>query len=161
VVKFLKFKQLEVRSFKKPGQAEPSPAEGGTSADGTAGAALRTRRLFPDKPRGPQKAVAAGNWYAALLKEVLRKPVPALILAAALSVFGLALLSRRPAAFVSSGGVQELRLTLDFPAGTTLESMESETAAAARNVAGLPGIAAVFGRAGAEDEDTGKRADPD
>jgi multidrug efflux pump subunit AcrB len=117
-------------------------------------------RLFPRRPRR-QKTRAARDCYAALLKKVLRKPIPALILATVLSVFGLALLSRRPAAFVSSGGIQELDLTLDFPAGTILESMESETAAAAEIIAGIPGIAAVFGRAGAEDEDTGKRADPD
>ncbi|MDR0586329.1 MAG: efflux RND transporter permease subunit [Treponema sp.] len=115
--------------------------------------------LFPRRPRR-RKQPAARGCYAALLKKVLRKPIPALILAAALSVFGLVLLSRRPAAFVSSGGIQELRFTLDFPAGTILESMESEAEAAARSIAGIPGIAAVFGRAGAEDEDTGKRADP-
>jgi multidrug efflux pump subunit AcrB len=117
-------------------------------------------KAFPGPPRR-QKPRTARDCYASLLKRVLRKPVPVLILAAALSVLGLALLSRRPAAFVSSGGIQELRFTLDFPAGTILESMESETAAAARGIAGIPGIAAVFGRAGAEDEDTGKRADPD
>jgi multidrug efflux pump subunit AcrB len=123
-------------------------------------------RLFPRPPRPPRpprrrKTRAARNCYATLLKKVLRNPVPALILAAAISVFGLVLLFRRPAAFVSPGGIQELRVTLDFPAGTILESMEDETSAAARGIAGIPGIAAVFGRAGAEDEDTGKRADPD
>jgi multidrug efflux pump subunit AcrB len=99
--------------------------------------------------------------YANLLGHVMRKPVPALILAAALSVFGLIVLFQRPAAFVSSGGVQELELTLDFPAGTILESIEEEAALTARKIAGIPEIGAVFGRAGAEDEDTGKRADPD
>jgi multidrug efflux pump subunit AcrB len=118
------------------------------------------KTFFPRRPHR-QKKRALRDRYAILLKKVLRKPVSALILAAVLSVFGLALLFRRPAAFVSSGGIQELRVTLDFPAGTILESMESETAAAARSIAGMPGIAAVFGRAGAEDEDTGKRADPD
>jgi multidrug efflux pump subunit AcrB len=108
-----------------------------------------------------RKPRAARNRYAAALKKVLRKPLSAIILAAALSVIGLALLFRRPAAFVSSDGIRELNLSLDFPAGTILESMETEISAAARNLAGIPGIAVVFGRAGAEDEDTGKRADPD
>jgi multidrug efflux pump subunit AcrB len=99
--------------------------------------------------------------YAKLLKHVLRKPYPAMILAAALSVLGLVLLSARPAVFVSSGDIRELIVTLDFPAGTTLENMEHVSAGAAGTIAGIPGIKTVFGRAGAEDEDAGKRADPD
>jgi multidrug efflux pump subunit AcrB len=109
----------------------------------------------------PETIRAARNLYAKLLGRVLRKPIPALILAAVLSVLGLALLFARPAAFVSSGGIRELELSLDFPAGTVLESIEAESSAMARKAAGIPGIGAVFGRAGAEDEDTGKRADPD
>jgi multidrug efflux pump subunit AcrB len=99
--------------------------------------------------------------YTKSLRRVLRKPFPVFVSAALLSVLGFLLLMTRPALFISPDAVQELELAVHFPAGTTLESAGGETMNIARAAAALPECKTVFGRAGAEDEETGKRADPD
>jgi multidrug efflux pump subunit AcrB len=88
---------------------------------------------------------------------------PLLIFGAAffLCIAGLLFLINRPAGFVSAEDAAEAELLLTFPPGTSLESMGAETEELAGRLAALPHIQRVFGRAGAEAEDLGKRSDPD
>jgi multidrug efflux pump subunit AcrB len=99
--------------------------------------------------------------YSRSLRFALRHPGPLLIAASLLSAGGIALLAGRPAGFVSPGRAAELEVTLRFPPGADLEALGREGAELARILAELDGLGPVFGRAGAEDEDVGRRADVD
>jgi multidrug efflux pump subunit AcrB len=115
--------------------------------------------------RGVKKSAAVSlplhAVYTKWFRKVLRKPVPFFVFSALLSVLGFFLLMTRPALFVSPGAARELELLVRFPAGTTLEAMIGAASDIARMAAALSEFKSVFGRAGAEDEDAGKRADPD
>jgi multidrug efflux pump subunit AcrB len=99
--------------------------------------------------------------YSRPLRFALRRPGFLLMAASLLSAGGIALLAGRPAVFVSPDRASELVVTLRFPPGADLEALGREGAGLARALAGLDGLDRVFGRAGAEDEDVGRRADVD
>jgi multidrug efflux pump subunit AcrB len=99
--------------------------------------------------------------YGALLRFCLRRPLFIFGMAAFMCAGGLAFLLGRPAVFVSPGDTAELELILSFPPGTKLENMGAEAEKLAGKIAALPRISGIFGRAGAEDDDLGKRSDPD
>jgi multidrug efflux pump subunit AcrB len=99
--------------------------------------------------------------YRRLLRYTLRRPLPLILGASLLSAGGLVLLAGRPAGFVSPDRAAEIVVSLRFPPGTDLEILGQKGAEAARILESLPGISSVFGRAGAEDEDIGRRADAD
>ncbi|MDR2110350.1 MAG: efflux RND transporter permease subunit [Spirochaetaceae bacterium] len=99
--------------------------------------------------------------YRGALRLALRRPVPMLVLTSALSLLGIGILAGRPARFVSPGQASEIVVTLNFPPGTDLEAAGRDGMAVSRILTDLPWISLVFGRAGAEDEDVGRRADTD
>jgi multidrug efflux pump subunit AcrB len=100
-------------------------------------------------------------WYSKLFRRVLRNPFPLFVCAAVLSAAGIMFLFGRPAVFISVDDAQEIEISLDFPPGTSLEAMVSVVKELAEKVSALHGTGAVFGRAGAEDDDSGRRASPD
>ena len=96
--------------------------------------------------------------YRALLAPLLRKPSCLIIAAVALSIAGTALLFSRPVVFFSPDQAQEVHVALAFPPGTVLERASGIACEISTMLMKVPGIVSVCGRAGAEDEDIGRRA---
>jgi multidrug efflux pump subunit AcrB len=117
--------------------------------------------------RGAQTGTAAElerkleNRYGRFLAAGLRRPWRVLSAAVLASVLGVFLLLGRPAVFISPDEAEEVTVSLVFPPGTLLESAGGTGTAVSRLLAELPGVQTVFGRAGSEDEDLGRRADTD
>jgi multidrug efflux pump subunit AcrB len=101
------------------------------------------------------------NRYGRFLAAGLRRPLRVLSAAVLASVVGIFLLLSRPAVFISPDEAEEVTVSLVFPPGTLLESVGETGTAVSRLLAELPGVQTVFGRAGSEDEDPGRRADTD
>jgi multidrug efflux pump subunit AcrB len=99
--------------------------------------------------------------YAPLLRTAIQKPFTVFICTVLCCTAGLALLLTRPAAFVSADEASEIEAVFNFPPGTAMNSIADEASVIGEKLAALPGISLVFGRAGSETEDTGKRSDPD
>jgi multidrug efflux pump subunit AcrB len=99
--------------------------------------------------------------YAQLLRNCLQKPVHVFGITALLCATGLALLVTRPSSFVSSDLVSEIEVVLNFPPGTTIDSIAAEAAVLGEQLEALPGIVSVFGRGGSEKEDAARRSNPD
>jgi multidrug efflux pump subunit AcrB len=98
--------------------------------------------------------------YLSLLRFSLQRPflvAGAAILACA---GGLALLAVRPVSFVTPGDAAEIEVVLGFPPGTAMDTIAAEASVLGKRLAETPGIARVFGRAGSEEDDPGRRADP-
>ncbi|GHV85166.1 acriflavin resistance protein [Spirochaetia bacterium] len=98
--------------------------------------------------------------YAALLSRCVKKPLHVLGITALLCVTGLTFLVTRPTGFVSADEAALLEAVLNFPPGTTMETIAAEASALGEKLSALPELSSVFGRAGSEEEDTGKRSDP-
>lgn len=116
------------------------------------------------KPRRPGAAAFEKKLekiYGPLLMVCIRRPRKVLAAAVLVSMLGLILLLSRPAVFVSPDKAEEITVSLVFPPGTLLESALEGGAVLSKALAGIPGIKTVFGRAGSEDEDLGRRADTD
>jgi multidrug efflux pump subunit AcrB len=124
-------------------------------------------RIFFQRPGGGQTSQAAvlerklENRYGPLLAAGLRHPSRVLAAAVLACVLGASLLLTRPAVFISPDDAGEVTVSLAFPPGTLLESAGESGKALSRILSELPGVQAVFGRAGSEDEDLGRRADTD
>jgi multidrug efflux pump subunit AcrB len=101
------------------------------------------------------------NRYGYFLAAALRHPLRVLSAAVLTSVLGLFLLLSRPTVFISPDEAGEIAVSLVFPPGTLLESAGKGGTTVSRVLAEVPGVQTVFGRAGSEDEDLGRRADTD
>jgi multidrug efflux pump subunit AcrB len=99
--------------------------------------------------------------YALPLWNCLQKPFLVVGITILFCAAGFTLLLTRPMSFVSAGTAPEIETVLNFPPGTTIESIAIEASALGERLASLPGITSVFGRAGSEEEDTGRRSNPD
>jgi multidrug efflux pump subunit AcrB len=99
--------------------------------------------------------------YRRLLAPPLRRPFRIFTLAALASIAGGLFLLLRPAVFISPGEAEEVRVSVVFPPGTFLENIGATGAVISRIVSELSGVKTVYGRAGAEEEDIGRRADTD
>ncbi|MDR2470771.1 MAG: efflux RND transporter permease subunit [Treponema sp.] len=98
--------------------------------------------------------------YGSLLRRSMDRPLATLGITVLVCAAGFGLLLTRPLGFVSADEAVEVEAALNFPPGTTLESMAREAAARAGDLAALPELSAVFGGAGSEPEDTVRRSDP-
>ncbi|MDR0583682.1 MAG: efflux RND transporter permease subunit [Treponema sp.] len=99
--------------------------------------------------------------YRHLLAPPLRRPFRIFALAALASIAGGLFLLLRPAVFISPDEAEEVRVSVVFPPGTLPENIGAGGAAISRTVSELPAVKTVYGRAGAEEEDIGRRADTD
>jgi multidrug efflux pump subunit AcrB len=118
-------------------------------------------RIFYKPGRETLKTGKLEKIYRFLLKKALRRPRAMILCASLISLAGLALLLSRAGGFVSPETVTEIEAALRFPPGTILEYAGPEGVKIARVLSALPCIETVFGRAGTEDEDPARRADPD
>jgi multidrug efflux pump subunit AcrB len=99
--------------------------------------------------------------YALLLKSCIEKPGRVLLVTIVLCIAGSALLFTMPVGFVSADAASEIEVVLNFPPGTVMEKIAGDASVFGEELASLPGIESVFGRAGSEKEDTARRSDPD
>jgi multidrug efflux pump subunit AcrB len=99
--------------------------------------------------------------YRRLLGAGLRRPRRVLLIASGLSLAGGLVLFTRPAAFVFPDDAGEVDVSLIFPTGTDLEAAGRYGVLLSRALSELSPIQKIFGRAGAEAEDLGRRADTD
>jgi multidrug efflux pump subunit AcrB len=112
----------------------------------------KTNRVL-GKARKPEK------FYRLFLRKGLRRPLllfPAVLLA---SAAGLVLLLTRPAQFIAPENITEIEVAADFPYGTLPEAAASRGILISGALSELPFLDLVLGRMGAEEEDTGRRAD--
>jgi len=99
--------------------------------------------------------------YMSFLSAFLRRPCRFFIIAAALSISGFLSLLARPVVFINPDEAEEVWVSAVFPPGTMLESFTDTAKKLSRVISSLPSVKTVYGRAGAQEEDTGRRADID
>ena len=99
--------------------------------------------------------------YPRFLLFLLRRPNKVFAVAALLSFAGALTLFMRPVVFINPDEAEEVWVSAVFPSGTLLETAGAAGAEISRLVSGLPSVKTVYGRSGAEEEDTGRRADID
>ena len=99
--------------------------------------------------------------YARSLLFLLRRPEKIFAVAAVLSFVGALTLFMRPVVFINPDEAEEIWVSALFPPGTLLETAGVTGKEISFLVSGLPSVKTVYGRAGAEEEDVGRRADID
>jgi len=99
--------------------------------------------------------------YSLFLSTLLRRPCKVYAIAALLSFAGALTLFTRPVVFINPDEAEEVWVSVTFPPGTLLETVELSALEISSLVSGLPSVKTVYGRAGAEEEDAGRRADID
>jgi len=99
--------------------------------------------------------------YSSFLLSLLRAPGKVYIIAAIFSVLGILSLLMRPMVFLNPDDAQEIHVSIRFPPGSLLESFVKTSQDFSILLTGLPSVKIVYGRAGAEEEDSGRRADID
>jgi len=99
--------------------------------------------------------------YSQFLISFLRRPGKIFAFAALLSIIGFLTLIMRQVVFINPDDVEEIRVSVIFPPGTLLENVEKTSKKISILLSGLPSVKTVYGRAGAEEDDTGRRADID
>ncbi|MDR1142621.1 MAG: efflux RND transporter permease subunit [Spirochaetaceae bacterium] len=110
---------------------------------------------------GPGETSFVLTRYLSLLRFSLGRPFPVAGGAILACAAGLALLIARPASFIAPGDAAEVEVVLNFPPGTAMDSIAAGASALGRELRETPGVALAFGRAGSEEDDPGRRADPD
>lgn len=116
------------------------------------------RRTWANMTERGSKKLEPGYRY--LLKSAMRKPVVAVGCATCLAFCGAVLLMTRPVLFMPQESATELLLTVMFPAGTDPDGIAVVAHDLCGSISSVPGITSVYGSAGAEAEDTARRADP-
>jgi len=102
-----------------------------------------------------------GKKYSKFLLHLLRFPVKVFTAAALTVIIGLFLIFMRPVVFISPDEAEEVWVSVNYPSGTLLETAGIAGKEISRVISGLPSVKTVYGRAGAEEEDTSGRADID
>ncbi|MDR1105422.1 MAG: efflux RND transporter permease subunit [Treponema sp.] len=111
---------------------------------------------------GGEKAPSSGAYlrpYRRLLLSSIRHPFKMMTAVLAAVIAGGLLFLVRPAVFVNPDEASEIVVSLVFPPGTDMDVIAEEGAAVSRILLDIEGIHGAFGRAGAEEEDQGRRAD--
>jgi multidrug efflux pump subunit AcrB len=116
---------------------------------------LKTQKKVNYNGRKPEKL------YRSFLAKSLRRPLLLFPAAFFVSAAGFVLLLICPAQFIAPENVTEIEVTVDFPYGTVPASAASRGIRISRALSELPFLDLVLGRMGAEEEDTGRRADGD
>jgi multidrug efflux pump subunit AcrB len=99
--------------------------------------------------------------YRRILAPFLRRPGRIFAIAALASLGGGLFLLLRPAVFISPDEAREVLVSVVFPPGTVLENAGVTGSVISQKVSELSCVQTAYGRAGAEEEDIGRRADTD
>ncbi len=99
--------------------------------------------------------------YSQTLLFLLRRPDRIFTIATFMVIVGICTLLMRPVVFVNPDEAEEVWVSVIFPPGTLLESAVVTGVSITGSVSKLPSVKTVYGRAGAEEEDVGRRADID
>jgi multidrug efflux pump subunit AcrB len=99
--------------------------------------------------------------YSRFLLVLLRHPKNIFTAAALVTLLGCLTLLMRPVVFINPDEAEEVWISAVFPSGTLLETVGLAGISITNTVSGLPFVKTVYGRAGAEEEDVGRRADID
>jgi len=99
--------------------------------------------------------------YSHVLLFLLRRPDRIFTIAAFMVIVGICTLLMRPVVFVNPDEAEEVWVSVIFPPGTLLEQAVATGVSITGSVSRLPSVKTVYGRAGAEEEDVGRRADID
>ncbi|MDR2965862.1 MAG: efflux RND transporter permease subunit [Treponema sp.] len=99
--------------------------------------------------------------YARSLLLIFHHPGKFFGVAILVILLGVISLFARPVVFVNPDEAEEVHISVVSPPGTFMESISVVGMKLTRNISGLPFVKTVFGKAGAEQEDTGRRADID
>jgi multidrug efflux pump subunit AcrB len=102
-----------------------------------------------------------GKKYSKFLLHLLKFPVKVFTAAALVVIIGSLLIFTRPVVFISPDEAEEVWVSVNYPSGTLLEAASITGKEISRVVSRLPSVKTVYGRAGAEEEDTAGRADID
>jgi len=97
--------------------------------------------------------------YERFLLFLLRRPGKVFIIVSFSVVVGIFIMLTRPLVFINPDEAEEVCVSMILPSGTTLETASVTGKKITLFVSGLPSVKTVYGRAGAEEEDTGRRAD--
>ncbi|MCL2800487.1 MAG: efflux RND transporter permease subunit [Treponema sp.] len=117
--------------------------------------------LFKGKNKKPRTVVTDGSLekkYAVLLSSLIKRPAKVFAIAIVLSAVGFFTLLMRPMVFINPDDAEEVWVSGYFPPGALLESMSETGIKASILLSGLPSVKTVYGRAGAEEHDTARRA---
>ncbi|MDR1839913.1 MAG: efflux RND transporter permease subunit [Treponema sp.] len=99
--------------------------------------------------------------YSRTLMNLLHRPDRIFTVAALLVAVGICTLLTRPVVFVNPDEAEEVWISAVFPSGSLLETAVVTGISITNSVSALPSVKTVYGRAGAEEEDVGRRADID
>ena len=99
--------------------------------------------------------------YSRTLLNLLHRPDRIFTVAALLVAVGICTLLTRPVVFVNPDEAEEVWVSAIFPSGSLLEPAVVTGVSITDSVSALPSVKTVYGRAGAEEEDVGRRADID
>ncbi|AEF82952.1 efflux RND transporter permease subunit [Leadbettera azotonutricia] len=119
--------------------------------------------LFPVSKTGKSSIIKKPETlYLPFLKLAIQRPLPLIIGTILFSIFGFFLLFARPGEFIASDTVKEIEVTVEFPSGTMPKAASEKGILVSQVLSSLDNtIENFFGKMGAEDEDSGPRADPD
>jgi len=109
--------------------------------------------------RPQRRGVLLESRYRSLLAWAMRRPVLVVGCASCLALGGGIMTFTRPVSFMPPGAATDLIATVLFPAGTDPDGLADRACRLSGTLAAVPGIAAVYGSAGAEDDDAVRRAD--
>ncbi|MDR1788329.1 MAG: efflux RND transporter permease subunit [Treponema sp.] len=100
-------------------------------------------------------------FYSKALALCMRHPKTLALASLGICVLGGACMLLRPAAFFDGGSGGELEARIEFASLTRIDAALPRGLEAAKALSGLPEIASLYGRMGAETEDRDRRSDPD
>ncbi|MDR2730750.1 MAG: efflux RND transporter permease subunit [Treponema sp.] len=124
-------------------------------------AKCKTKRVLYQAYLIKDKITSIDKQYRNILLKFLRHPVKIFIIAACISLAGTLTLIMRPFIFINPDDSEEVQVSILFKPGTLLKSMRITCMEILSLLSNLPSIKNVYSRAGAEEEDIGRRANID
>ena len=122
---------------------------------------LRSENISQRSKRNAFTGGSLSKKYSAVLSVFLRCPEKLFTVVIALSFAGFLALLTRPVVFFNPDDAEEVRVSVVFPPGTLLDAITEISSQSSNVILGLPSVKTVYGKAGAEEEDIGHRADID
>jgi multidrug efflux pump subunit AcrB len=108
----------------------------------------------------PRRGPAVERSYRRILAAAMRRPGAALALSSAAACVGILAAGTRELSFMPLDAASELVVSVDFEPGTDPDGMVERAKALSAALAAVPGVRSAYGGAGAETDDSARRADP-